>query len=74
MTDRDFGASGTLIECAGCAARGSAHCGDCLVTFLAGRDADDAVVFDAAEERALRLLRAKGLLGEVVERRPAVAG
>lgn len=74
MTSRDAGASGALIECAGCPACGSVHCEDCLVTFLAGRDADDAVVFDASEERALRLLRVKGLLGEVVERRPAVAG
>lgn len=70
----DLGAPRMRVDCTLCPVRGSAHCDDCMVAFLAGREVDDAVVFDAAEERALRLLVAKGLLDEVVERRPAVAG
>ena len=36
-------------------------CADCLVTFLLDREPDDAVVIDAEEARALRLLERAGL-------------
>jgi hypothetical protein len=54
------------IECVECPGIGSPECDDCLVAFVCDRDADDAVVFDVVEERALRLLAASGLLVEVV--------
>jgi len=37
-------------------------CDDCLVTFLLDRDPGDAVVIDAAEARAVRLLERAGLV------------
>lgn len=60
---------GVRIECGGCAGA-ERSCGECFIGFLTSRDADDAVVFDVVEERALRTLREGGLLGTVVERRP----
>jgi hypothetical protein len=50
------------ISCDDCTRRNSAACGDCVVTFLLGRDADEAVVFDVAEERAIRLLSTAGMV------------
>lgn len=40
----------------------SAACADCLVTHVCSRDAEDAVVIDLDEERALRRLADRGLL------------
>lgn len=37
-------------------------CKDCVVTFLCDRAPEDAVVFDVAEERALRMLGRSGLV------------
>ena len=37
-------------------------CNDCVVTFLYEHDPDEAIVFDAAEERALRMLGGAGLV------------
>jgi len=37
-------------------------CDDCVVTFICGREPDEAVVFDVAEARAVRLLGEVGLL------------
>ncbi len=50
------------IECDGCIMQGTDVCNDCVVTFICDRGPEDAVVFDAAEERALRLLGRNGLL------------
>jgi hypothetical protein len=50
------------ISCGDCTLRGTSACDDCLVTFVLGRDPDDAVVVDAAEARALRLLSGAGLV------------
>jgi hypothetical protein len=36
-------------------------CSECVVSFICGRDDDDAVVIDAAEVRAVRLLARAGL-------------
>ncbi len=53
---------GLVIDCSGCPQRvGEAECEDCLVSFILDRSGD-AVVFDVAEERALRALSAGGLL------------
>lgn len=49
-----------LIDCDACALRDTEACEDCIVTFLVDRP-PGAVVFDAAEERALRSLAGAGL-------------
>ncbi len=51
-----------VIECAQCQLRGTDACRDCLVTFVLDREPDDAVVIDAAEARAVRLLGRAGLV------------
>lgn len=50
------------VECDACSMQGSAACEDCVVTFLLSREPDDAVVFDAQEARAMRMLAQAGLL------------
>jgi hypothetical protein len=50
------------IECDGCIMQGSDACSDCVVTFICDRSPEDAVVFDVAEERALRVLGRNGLV------------
>lgn len=52
----------TTIECDACALQHTSACGDCVVTFLLDREPDDAVVVDAAEARAMRLLHRAGLV------------
>lgn len=49
------------ISCDECVMEGTDACSDCVVTFLCGRDPGDAVVIDAAEARALKLLEEGGL-------------
>jgi hypothetical protein len=53
---------GLTIDCDCCALRDSDACSDCLVTFLLEREPDDAVVIDADEERAVRMLERAGLV------------
>lgn len=50
------------VECESCVMRDTDACGDCVVTFLVDRDPDDAVVIDADEARAMRMLERAGLL------------
>jgi hypothetical protein len=50
------------IDCAGCAHRDTPVCEDCVVSFIVSRDPDDALVVDAAEARAVRLLAHAGLV------------
>ena len=50
------------ISCGDCTMEGTEHCHDCVVNFICERDPEDAVVIDAAEERALRLLIGAGLV------------
>ena len=40
----------------------TAACDDCVVSFLLGREPDDAVVIDADEARAMRMLERAGLV------------
>jgi hypothetical protein len=42
--------------------QGTDACDDCVVTFLLGREPDDAVVIDADEARAMRMLERAGLV------------
>lgn len=56
-------ATGTLtISCEECALESTEACQDCVVTYLLERDPADAVVIDAAEARAVRLLHQAGLV------------
>lgn len=50
------------VECETCVMRDTAACDDCVVTYLLGREPDDAVVIDADEARAMRMLEHAGLL------------
>lgn len=49
-----------VIDCEACALRDSTACEDCVVTFLLDRP-QGAIVFDVAEERALRVIGEQGL-------------
>jgi hypothetical protein len=50
------------IDCDCCQLQGTNACEDCVVTFLLEREPDDAVVIDADEARAMRLLERAGLV------------
>jgi hypothetical protein len=52
----------TVIDCEACVMQGSDVCADCVVTFVVGREPGQALVIDAAEERAVRLLARAGLV------------
>ena len=58
-------AGAVTISCNECVLEGSSACGDCVVSFLLERDPADAVVIDAAEARAVRLLQRAGLVPEL---------
>ena len=53
-----------IITCETCVMRQSEHCHDCVVTFMCDEESSpaQAVVFDLAEQRAVRLLAAAGLV------------
>lgn len=51
-----------VIDCGTCVMRRTSACGDCMVTALLDHRPDDAVVFDLAEYRAVRLLADAGLV------------
>jgi hypothetical protein len=53
---------GLTIDCDCCSLRATTACDDCVVTFLLGREPDDAVVIDADEARAMRMLERAGLV------------
>ena len=57
------------IDCGDCSLEGTAACDDCVVTFLCGREPDEAVVIDVAEARAVRLLGQAGLVPALRHRR-----
>jgi len=54
-------ASDLRISCEECVMEGTSACGDCVVTFLCGREPGDALVIDVTLARALRLLEQGGL-------------
>ena len=67
-------AAGDLtIDCDCCTLRDTAACDDCVVSFLLEREPEDAVVIDADEARAMRMLERAGLVPDVAlqHRRPA---
>ena len=53
--------TGMLISCDDCRMQGTDACSECVVSFILDRS-DEAVVFDAAEERAIREMNRAGLL------------
>jgi hypothetical protein len=53
------------ISCDDCTMQHTSACDDCVVTFICGREPDDAVVIDAAEARAVRLLSQAGLVPDL---------
>ena len=53
------------IDCDACVLQHSNACDDCVVSFLLDRESDDAVVIDAAEARAMRMLEKAGLVPEL---------
>ncbi|MDQ1404071.1 MAG: hypothetical protein QOG03_2387 [Actinomycetota bacterium] len=57
------------ISCDECEMQHTSHCDDCVVSFICNRDEDDAVVIDAEEARAVRLLADVGLLPRLRHRR-----
>src|ERR1700728_1063219 len=62
-TDTDIEPGGGLaIDCDCCALRDTAACDDCVVSFLLEREPDDAVVINADEARAMRMLERAGLV------------
>lgn len=57
-----------VISCDSCQFQESDHCADCLVTHLCDRPANEAVVLDFSEARAVRLLARAGLVPDVAHR------
>jgi hypothetical protein len=53
---------GFTIDCDACAMQGTYACDDCVVSFVVRRDPHDALVIDAEEARAVRLLSGAGLV------------
>jgi hypothetical protein len=53
------------IDCDECMMQGTEVCDDCVVTFLIRPPAEDAVILDLDEERALRRLAGAGLVPEL---------
>ncbi|HEX2024438.1 MAG TPA: hypothetical protein VHF00_07005 [Acidimicrobiales bacterium] len=52
----------SVISCDECVMQHTDVCNDCVVTFICGREPDEAVVIDVAEARAVRLLGEVGLV------------
>jgi Zn-finger protein len=50
-----------VISCSDCVMQHTAACGECVVTHVLDREAE-AVVFDLATERAIRLLAKAGMI------------
>ncbi len=57
------------VSCNDCEFDGTETCNDCVVNFLLGRDPQDAVIFDADDARALRLLNGAGLIPTIRHRK-----
>ena len=51
-----------VISCDTCVMQKTSACDDCLMSFLCGDPHETAVVFDIAEQRAVRLLANAGMV------------
>lgn len=54
-----------IIDCDECVMRATDACDDCVVSFILRREPGEALVIDADEQRALRLLQGGGLVPEI---------
>ena len=63
-TTPDAASAGITIECDRCTRQDTSACRGCLVSFVLDREPGDAVIFDADEARALRVLADAGLVPE----------
>jgi hypothetical protein len=50
------------ISCDSCVRQYTDQCGDCVVSYICGREPDDAVIINVDEFRAMRLLHEAGLI------------
>lgn len=50
------------ISCDDCCMQGTSACEDCVVSFICDREPDDAVIIDAGEARAMRMLSRAGIV------------
>jgi hypothetical protein len=50
------------ISCDECSMQSTSACDDCVVSFICDREPEEAVVFDVAEARAMRMLQGAGLV------------
>jgi hypothetical protein len=57
--------SASTFSCRDCVMQHTDHCNDCLVTFICEREPDDAVVINADEARAVRMLARAGLVPDM---------
>jgi hypothetical protein len=60
--EKDLMSEPLVIDCDQCVMQHTSACDDCVVTFVCSRQPDEALVIDAAEERAIRLLSQGGLV------------
>ena len=51
-----------VVDCADCQHQHTSVCDDCVVSFIVDRHPEDAVVVDADQARAVRLLEQAGLV------------
>ena len=72
-TNRKIDLTGMLISCDECRMQGTDACNDCVVTHVLDRP-EGAVVFDAAQERAIREMARAGLLPDVLWEKRSEAG
>ncbi len=54
--------AGFTIDCADCMHQHTSVCDECVVSFIVGRQPEDAIVVDVEEARAVRLLEQAGLV------------
>jgi hypothetical protein len=59
---KETGPTDLVIDCENCALQATDACDDCVVSFLLDREPDDAIVIDADEARAMRMLERAGLV------------
>lgn len=61
--------SAISVSCDDCEFDGTEMCKDCVVSYVLGREPQDAIIFDASTARAVRLLNGAGLVPELRHRR-----
>ena len=65
MTDANDTDHSSASAATTASSRAPTPCEDCLVSFVLGREPDDAVVVDVEEARAMRMLARAGLVPEL---------